>query len=245
MPATGAAFYDDAEQFKAYMRKRTDPESANETLERPVFLELVGDIRGKRILDLGCGDAAFGLAALSGGCYSYCGIDGSRNMVAAARQNLAGTAGEIVQVSLEEWSGPEETFDLVVSRMALHYLPDLSVVLEQVYQTLVEQGRLVFSVEHPVITSCSRGKHPSGVHYDWIVDDYFESGERLIPWLGGEVRKFHRTVEEYFAAVQAAGLIIEQLRESRPAREHFDSEALYQRRKRIPLMLFLSAHKGA
>ena len=245
MPPSGADFYDDERQFQAYMHHRSRPDSANETLEKPIFLALVGDVRGKRILDLGCGDAGFGLEALRGGCRSYCGVDGSRNMVAAARQTLTGTSGEIMHAPLEEWRGPAESFDLVVSRLVLHYLPKVQPVLNHVYQTLVEQGRLIFSVEHPIITSCSRGRHSSGVHYDWIVDEYFESGLRVVPWLGGEVRKYHRTVEEYFEAVQAAGLVIEHLRESRPAREHFQDEALYQRRKRIPLMLFLSARKDA
>jgi hypothetical protein len=76
-----------------------------------------------------------------------------------------------------------------------------------------------------------------------VVDDYFASGARETAWLGGTVRKYHRTIEDYFRALQDAGFVVEQLRESRPRREHFADEQTYQRRKRIPLFLFLAGRK--
>jgi hypothetical protein len=112
-----------------------------------------------------------------------------------------------------------------------------------VFQTLAPGGRLLFSVEHPVITSCDRGWPAGTLRQDWIVDDYFETGLRETSWLGGSVQKYHRTVEDYCMALQHSGFIFEQLRESRPQREHFQDQQTYERRKRIPLFLFLSGRK--
>ncbi len=61
--------------------------------------------------------------------------------------------------------------------------------------------------------------------------------------MGSAVIKFHRTVEDYFTALQSAGFTVEQLRESRPRRENFTDPDLYDRRTRIPLFLFLAARK--
>ena len=58
--------------------------------------------------------------------------------------------------------------------------------------------------------------------------------------MGGTVRKYHRTVEDYFRALQEAGFVVEQLRESRPQREQFADAQIYERRRRIPLFLFLA-----
>ena len=55
--------------------------------------------------------------------------------------------------------------------------------------------------------------------------------------------KYHRTVEDYFRALQEAGFVVEQLRESRPQREQFADEQTYERRRRIPLFLFLAGRK--
>jgi hypothetical protein len=78
---------------------------------------------------------------------------------------------------------------------------------------------------------------------DWIVDDYFETGQRVTSWMGGEVNKYLRTVEDYFLALIANGFHVEALRESHPRRALFMDEATYQRRKRIPLLQFLAAQR--
>ena len=97
----GSAFYDDDAIFKTYMARRQRADNPNDTMEKPVILELIGEFTNKRILDLGCGDAAFGQEALTKGCQSYLGIEGSTNMVKSAQQVLAGTNGKVIQVAIE------------------------------------------------------------------------------------------------------------------------------------------------
>lgn len=245
MGKTGPDFYDDEAVFTTYASGRSRLDNPNDTLEKPVLLELAGDLAGKRILDLGCGDAAFGREALERGCRSYLGLDGSRYMINAALKTLSGTMGQAIHADIEQWAYPQGEFDLVVSRLALHYLAEIEPVFAQVYRSLVARGSFIFSIEHPVITSCDRAwQHGAGVRSDWIVDDYFDTGERVTTWLGGQVSKYHRTVEDYFSALQKTGFSIDSLRESRPQRRHFVSEDTYLRRKRIPLFLFFSAKVG-
>ncbi len=243
MGLAGPDFYDNDDVFKIYMAHRDRLDSPNETLEKPVLLELLGSLSGKRILDLGCGDAAIGSEALQQGCVAYVGIEGSHNMVALAHQNLAGTRGQVIQADLETWQVSGEAFDLVISRLVFHYLAGLDSVLIKAHQALVSSGRIVFSVEHPVITSSDRAWQGQGLRQDWIVDNYFESGKRVTQWLGGQVIKVHRTLEDYYLALQRAGFVVESLRESRPQRVRFSSEETYRRRMRIPLFLFLAGRK--
>ena len=237
----GPAFYDDGEIFDTYWATRTRPDNPNDTLEQPVLRELAGDLRGQRILDLGCGAATFGLHALAEGATSYLGVDASQKMVAAAGEALAGTPGQVIQASFETWEYPGAAFDLVVSSLALHYVNDLDAVMAGMARALVPGGRVVFSVEHPIITSCARGWTHSQ-RQDWVVDDYFVTGPRETTWLGGEVVRYHRTVEDYVAALQGAGFVLDSLRESRPDPARFTDEAEYTRRLRIPLFLFLAGH---
>jgi hypothetical protein len=70
-------------------------------------------------------------------------------------------------------------------------------------------------------------------------------GPREASWLGENVIKYHRTIEGYIAALQRAGFIFEQLRESAPERGRFTDEAEYDRRIRSPLFLFFSGRKAA
>jgi SAM-dependent methyltransferase len=239
----GASFYDDNDVFNTYMRSRQRPETPNDTLEKPVMMELIGAVQDKRILDLGCGDAAFGREMLTHDCQSYLGIEGSQNMVAVAQQTLAGTKGEVVLNTLENWHYPTAAFDLVISRLVLHYIDDLDTLYANIYRALRDNGQFVFSAEHPVITSSDKGWSSGMPRQDWVVDNYFDTGERITTWMGGSVRKYHRTLEQYFATAQQAGFTIEFLREGHPQREHFATDETFQRRKRIPLFLIMSLRK--
>jgi SAM-dependent methyltransferase len=246
MAKSGPEFYDDETVFSTYMSRRHGrTDGPNDILEKPIIDELTGALAGLRILDLGCGDALYGVEALQQGCRSYLGLDGSRNMIDLARSRLEGTSGKVEQAAIEAWRFPERQFDLVVSRLALHYVEDISAVFANIYRALAAGGRFIFSVEHPVITSSDKGWQTRGPRQDWIVDDYFETGPRQTLWMNGEVIKYHRTVEDYFMALRQAGFVVDAVRESRPKPELFTDPANYERRKRIPLMLFFSVFPPA
>ena len=132
---------------------------------------------------------------------------------------------------------------MVTSRLALHYIPEIEPVFVKIYRALVDRGRFIFSIEHPVITSSDRAWKTGGPRQDWIVDNYFETGPRQTRWMGGDIIKYHRTVEDYFSALRTSGFVVDALRESRPQRARFREKTTYERRKRIPLMLFFSAYR--
>ena len=97
-----------------------------------------------------------------------------------------------------------------------------------------------------MITSCDRGWQGNGPRQDWVVDNYFDTGERITSWMGGQVIKYHRTVENYFVSLQRAKFLIESLREAEPRPERFGNDnETYQRRKQIPLFLILAGRKNS
>jgi SAM-dependent methyltransferase len=238
----GPAFYDDKDVFDTYTSRRARPDNPNTTLEKPITWELLGNVAGANVLDLGCGDGAFGLELLQAGCRAYTGLEGSQRMLAQASETLQHPAIKLILTRMETWEYPAEQFDLVVSRLALHYIEEIDPLFALVHKTLVPGGRFVFCVEHPVITSNNRSlEEGGGVRQAWLVDNYFMSGARDVAWLNHRVIKYHRTIEDYFMALSTASFTITHLRESRPLRENFTDESLFQRRVRIPLFLFFAA----
>lgn len=245
MANEGPDFYDQSDVFGWYRAKRDRPQNANNTLEKPVFDDLAGELSGLRILDLGCGDGRFGQEALQKSAGAFTGLEASQNMFRAAQSRLAGANVTLIHTTIQDWDFPAQQFDLVASRLVLHYLQELAPTFANVYRSLVPGGRFIFSIEHPVMTCCDRARQPNTLRQDWIVDDYFTTGPRVVSWMGSEVIKHHRTVEDYFQALINAGFGVEALRESRPRRERFADEETYLRRLRIPLMLFFSARRAA
>lgn len=243
MEFRGASVYDEGDFYENYTKRRNRPESPNNIIEKPILFELIGNVAGKRILDLGCGDAEIGVELIQHGGASYLGVEGSENMTLAAAENLEGTTGQVIHSSMEEWQPNPEQYDLVISRFALHYLSDLPSVFKKVHDSLVPGGRFIFSVQHPVLTSSAKSAEGSGRRTDWVVDDYFNQGERAEPWIGKKVIKYHRTVEEYFKLLLAAGFMVKDLREGTPVLENFPNRDEYERRMRIPLVLMFSCRK--
>jgi SAM-dependent methyltransferase len=241
--AAGGAFYDAGDSFDRYREAAAPgPESANHVMEEPAVTEALGDPRGLRVVELGCGDGAFGRRLLDAGCASYLGIDGSDRMVAAARVALAGTAGEIRQEPIEGMTLTPAAFDLVVSRMALHYVADLDAALAACHACLAPAGRILLTVTHPVITSHDARPDTEQRRGNWVVDDYFTPGPREQRWLGGRVLWHHRTVEDHVASLIRAGFELTRLSECPPRPERFgDDAAELARRRRIPLFLLLAA----
>lgn len=234
---SGPEFYDEEAVFDRYIQRRQRPDNPNDTIEKPVFMALLGDVEGKAILDLGCGDGQFGLELLSMGSRSYTGVEASHRMVDLARAALEPAGGLLYHASIEDCTYLQAAFDCVVSRLALHYIEDVQTTFRSIYHALKPDGNLIFSVEHPVLTSDNTAATASGIRHSWTVDNYFVRGRRDVDWMGSQVVKFHRTVEDYFVALQQAGFIVEQLREPGSDTTFISDEALYQRRLRIPLFL--------
>ncbi len=236
-------FYQNEATLKDYLQFRHSSESPNESIEKPAFLELLGDVQNKHILDLGCGDARFAHELFQKGCASYTGIEPSEIMLKNARENLAGTNSKLEQSTIEDWRYPEQQFDLVISRLVFHYVEDLDTTFKNIHKTLKPDGRLVFSMVHPVMTCCDKAREDNAKRSSWIVDDYFTKGARRVRIRNDFVTQYHRTLESILLSLQGAGFRLEGLREGCPRQENFEDKDLFERRLRIPLFLIISAHK--
>jgi SAM-dependent methyltransferase len=241
----GGASYDDPELFERYEQHRAWSLNPNTVMEGAALSDELGPVSGLRVLDLGCGDAEIGRELLNAGAARYRGIDGSTRMVEAARRMLKDTTGEAVLCDIEDLAEPPESFDLVLSRMALHYVADLGRVLRACRVCLAPGGRLVVTVVHPVITSHDARESSTEPRQNWVVDDYFVTGPRDQQWLGTRTVWHHRTVEDYVTELRNAGFALINLRECAPRRERFDDDAEFERRRRIPLVLLLAGARAS
>ena len=107
---------------------------------QPLFPEL----RGKTVLDLGCGYGWHCKYAASQGARAVLGIDASRQMLEVAKARNADPVIQYQVCSMEEYGYPPAEFDLVVSNLALHYVADLDGVYQKVYRTLKPGGVFLF-----------------------------------------------------------------------------------------------------
>jgi len=215
-------------------------------------LQLIDNLQGKSVLELGCG---------SGHTLSYLrktkqaselwGIDLSQEQLQFTNDFLAqeNISANLFLSSMDENPGiPESHFDLVISIYALGWTPDITRTLSLVYSYLKPGGKFIFSWEHPMY-QCFDYDHSSGKYF--ISHSYLdETPERKPSWRGVEIVLQPRKLSTFVNAICDAGLIIDRLIESEPdldlAREQdFAPEKWYSipRAELMPTTVIMRAYK--
>src|SRR5262245_49085220 len=94
-------------------------------IERPSLLALVGDVKGKRIVDLACGEGYYTRELARRGAARIVGVDLSSGMVDLARsQEATDQLGVEYLVSDVRALALRETFDVAVAAYLLNYAHD-------------------------------------------------------------------------------------------------------------------------
>ena len=181
----------------------------NEWYERPAMIALAGEVRGRRILDAGCGSGPLS-AALNARGAIMAGFDGSPAMVELARQRL----GDQVPIQVADLAAPlpfnNDSFDDVVASLVLHYLQDWTGPLAELRRVLKPGGRLILSVNHPTVR---RITHPDEAYFaiNQYVEDFEFAGEKAA------LTMWHRPLHAMTNAFSEAGFAIKVVAEPDPS----------------------------
>mgnify|MGYP000895726651 CR=1 FL=1 len=242
----GETQYDNPVFFEKYSQMTRSRQGLDGAGEWPTLEPLLPDFAGKRILDMGCGYGWHCMYAAEHGAEQVIGFDPSEKMIAVARGKNK-SQRIIYQIgSMETMDYPNESFDVVFSSLALHYVEDYAGVCRMVWDALSPGGWFIFSAEHPVFTAQGPQdwqRDAGGAPLHWPVDRYFEQGPRDAVFLGEHMRKYHRTVTGYVQPLLARGFALEALVEPQPAREMLDAVPGMADELRRPMMLILKARK--
>jgi ubiquinone/menaquinone biosynthesis C-methylase UbiE len=235
--------YDNPEFFAGYSGLRRSIEGLDGAPEWPALRALVPDLKGKRVLDLGCGFGWFCRWARQAGAADVLGLDVSENMLARARATDPDAAVTYAKADLETLDLPPASVDLAYSSLALHYIADLEGLVTQIHRALAPGGRLVASVEHPIYTAPSApGWSRDAAGRDvWPVDRYLEEGPRTTNWLAEGVIKQHRTIATYVALLLRAGFTLAHLEEWAPTAEQIAEHPEFAIERQRPPFLLIAA----
>jgi SAM-dependent methyltransferase len=235
--------YDDEGFFAEYSRLPRSVDGLSAAPEWPALRALLPDLRGKSIVDLGCGFGWFCRWARANGAAHVLGVDVSEKMLARARADTRDAAITYIRSDLEHLELPAASFDLAYSSLAFHYIEDFGGLLRQVRRALVEGGHLVFSIEHPIYTAPSEPRFVtnSSGRATWPVDAYLDEGPRSTDWLAKGVIKQHRTIATYLNTLVDTGFALSRLDEWGPTPEHLAAHPDWADDHQRPPFLLISA----
>jgi SAM-dependent methyltransferase len=219
-------------------------DSSHDNINLPALRDLLPE-PGKRTLDLGCGEGRLSRFMRSLG-HRVAGADASPTMVRLAASHPDHEPAVVADAAALPFG--DAVFDLVVAYMCLHDMDQMPQAVAEAARVLERGGRLCASIPHPV-NSAGLFQGRDGDAPFLIAGSYLDAAPA--DWVaerGGIQLTFHsehRPIEAYSRALEAAGLLIEAIRETR-APDAVVTDAPGNRRwQRIPLFLHLRAVKPA
>lgn len=212
--------FDNQVFFEKYRELRKKEYNYNSLVEQPAMKALLPDLKGKTVLDLGCGYGQNCIEFIEKGAKSVVGIDISKKMLDIALEENKNEFVRYIHMDMSEIEHLNQKFDFVYSSLAFHYVEDFKKLLYNIRNLLNDNGVLLFSQEHPYTTAPKAGpiwtKDELGNKIHYNLSDYMYSGKRHFRWFVDDIEKYHRSISEIFNTIISQGFIIDNVVEPVP-----------------------------
>lgn len=168
----------------------------HKTYINPVIMEILGEAKNKKILDLACGQGYFSKILADEGA-KVTGVDISEKLIEIAKQKYNKSNLNFLIRDGSNLEGIEnDSFDIVIINMALHDIRHPAETLEELTRVIKTSGRLIFSIPHPW-THTGKGVK-EGRNYYLRLENYKKQMEIPNKLYGKEgIVSFHRPLEYY------------------------------------------------
>lgn len=254
-----------AESWTDFVRKGKD--FYREEMNNPAFFKLVGNVKGKKTLDLACGEGS-NTRILARKGSKVAGVDFSERLIEFARQlekkeklgieYFVSDAADLKEL-------PNSHFDIVTCSMALMDIENYQNAIRETARVLKRNGRFVFSITHPCFEwgdVTPSGKHLGewkyeqgargdsarrAVHYE--ITKYFGKVKLISSWDMKRLMRpfvttsFHRTLTDYVQSLFESGLLVRRLIEPKPTTKGALEHPKLRKHRKIPQSLIIEAVK--
>lgn len=238
--------FDNDTFFQGYQLLRQNKYSANNVEEKPALFSLIPDLKGKRVLDLGCGYGENCKEFAKMGASYVLGIDLSEKMLEVAQRDNAHPQVEYRVMNMEDIHTLSGQFDIIISSLALHYIHDFDALVKKISLLLKDSGYFIFTQEHPITTAPKgglswrkEGEQITGM----LLTDYAAEGKREVTWFVDGVIKFHRRTDTILNTLTANGFMIHRVLEPSVSADMIDREPILSRCLHAPDYLMVKAKK--
>jgi ubiquinone/menaquinone biosynthesis C-methylase UbiE len=197
------------------------------------MFNLIGNLGGKNILELGCGNGYLGPRFLEQSPKQIIMMDISEhNLRHAAAKCDDSSVSFLKQDATRPWKVSSSTIDLVYSNMMLNEVENIESPIKEAFRVLKTNGIFVFSVTHPAWDLFIYAQEKVGLPSSKIkgLGGYFRRGfakfimggkenNKTNPILkdkydhGFEVEHFQRPISDYFNQLIDSGFVVKRFLE--------------------------------
>lgn len=210
-------------------------------------LNLFGDVKGKNLLDIGCGSGHSLKYHGDNGASELWGLDISTKQIENANRLLQenGHTPKLFNSPMEINPGiPTDFFDIVYSIYAIGWTVDIEKTFKLISSYLKKDGIFIFSWDHPFM-------HCIDIEEDKLIfsGSYFETEPFNFQKGGMNLSAYNRRFADYINSLAKAGFVVEALIEETD-RDTLDREAEFHsnyyspiKARKFPLSFIIKARK--
>jgi len=217
----------------------------------PHTIKLIGNIAGKSILDLGCGEGGYARILAKKGA-KVTAIDGSTKLIEIAKEKAKqeGLSITFLVKNAKSLDGINDNyFDIALSAMSLMEVEDYENTIKEVWRVLKSDGEFFISTLHPCFTGkdIRWQKGQNGELLFVRVDNYFDK----TPWeefidpkkFKNKVTFRHMPLQDLINPLLKHGFKLMKLYEPVPTSEQKRLSYRIPKLARVPMFLFLKLKK--
>jgi ubiquinone/menaquinone biosynthesis C-methylase UbiE len=233
-----------AKQYHAIVGKEGDMDMKN-TLN-PAIFRILGNVKGKKILDLGCGNGYFSFM-LEKKWAKVTGVDISSNLIAFAKETakkLKSKSEFLVADAANLKVLKDKKFDIIVSNMAFMDIKDIKKTIKECSKHLRKTWLLLFSIANPIYGVSERVFDEKQKKYYLKLEKY--GNIHSIQQKNFGTTHHHRPISFYITTLVENGFNITAYQEiSTPYHQNkiMKDKALISYKKEIPSFLIIGARK--
>jgi SAM-dependent methyltransferase len=211
-------------------------------------LHLLGEVKGKKTLEIGCGGGQNTIALAKRGAIAT-GVDLSDAQVEFARElaRKEGVEATFLQSNAEDLAAiADASHDLALSAFAFQFVEHMDRCCAEVARVLRPGGLFVFSVNHPFFY-CVAESGEMKIEFSYFDQVYWYDWEQDGLTSRPRMTEYQRTVSEWHGLLRAAGLEVLAILEPQPVEtgSGFDWGGGYapERQRMVPATIIWKARK--
>lgn len=228
-----------------------DYRKLNDAAEFPLIKKLFNkkDIRGEKVLDIGCGLGEYSLWFAQKGAY-VTAVDLSEEMINEVKRKnyekrlkIKTALGNIQNLHFLK----RNSFDFILAMSMLDVIKDYNRAIKELSRLIKKDGVLLLSLWHPLKGHWQKDKQ--GNLLSFSMKDYFKTGLNPEKWVINNkeifVESYHRTLEQYSKALADNSFVIKRIYQPRPSKDYKKLDKIwYKKSMKIPYFWVFEAKKN-
>ena len=219
---------DSKKEWGSVAKTYSKPHIRKEYIRKPLIIAALGNVKGKRIIDLGCGDGYYSRILAKKGA-KVVGVDFSKQSILLAKKMEKRTPLGIdyYQSDISNLSFlKKNNFDFAIADMVFVTVSNQKKyikIAKEVYRVLKPNGEIIISKGHPA----NFNRKEKSKHYKLTYKkepSYFDSltPQKIVMNIDGKKAtwtNYHRTLEDFLRPWLIFGFVITDIFEPKPSNE--------------------------